>query len=232
MKNAGMILNFKTDAVYFNGESIPLNVSRSGHYILLLTKPVQLIRNLKDSDHIILTVRNDLTDTEIAEKLHRQFAHASKEKLFQLVKLASQPWKHNTNLLHAIENVNTSCQVCQKFQKAPSKPVVDLPMATRFLEAVTLDLKFFEGKPILHLIDLCTKLSAASVVPNKNPETVIRSILQIWISVYGSTDKFLVDNGREFANEAFISLAEKFGITVKTTAGYSPWNNGTVERHN
>ena len=140
MKNAGMILNFKTDTVYFNGESIPLNVSHSGHYILPLTKPVKLIRNLKDSDHITLTVRNDLTDIEIAEKLHRQFAHASKEKLFQLVKLAGQPWKHNTNLLNAIENVTTSCQVCQKFQKAPSRPVVGLPMATRFLEAVALDL--------------------------------------------------------------------------------------------
>ena len=41
-----------------------------------------------------------------------------------------------------------------------------------------------------------------------------------------------MDNGGEFANDAFINLAEKFGITVKTTAGYSPWSNGIIERHN
>jgi len=45
-------------------------------------------------------------------------------------------------------------------------------------------------------------------------------------------DKFLVDNGGEFANEELISLAEQFGITIKTTAGESPWSNGIVERHN
>ena len=50
--------------------------------------------------------------------------------------------------------------------------------------------------------------------------------------MYGSTEKFLVDNGGEFANPAFIDMAEKFGITVKTTAAYSPWSNGIVERHN
>ena len=27
-------------------------------------------------------------------------------------------------------------------------------------------------------------------------------------------------------------MAEKFNIEVKTTAAYSPWNNGLLERHN
>ena len=232
MKSAGMILNFKNDTLYCDGESLPLHTSHSGHYILPLTKPVQLINNLTDSTEVILTLNNDLSNIQIAEKLHRQFAHASKEKLFQLIRLAGKPWKDNTNLIKAIDDITTSCQVCQKFQKAPSRPIVGLPMATQFLETVALDLKFIEGKPILHLIDLCTRLSAASVIANKNPETVISKILQIWISVYGATNKFLVDNGGEFANDAFINLAEKFGITVKTTAGYSPWSNGIIERHN
>ena len=61
---------------------------------------------------------------------------------------------------------------------------------------------------------------------------MLKTILQIWISVYDATDKFLVDNGGKFANDDFVNLAEKFGIGVKPTAGYSPWSNGTVERHN
>ena len=95
-----------------------------------------------------------------------------------------------------------------------------------------MDLKFYQGKIILHLIDLCTRLSSAAIIPNKRPETIVEYLLKIWISVYGATDKFLMDNGGEFANTNVINLGEKFGIVIKTTAAYSPWSNGTIERHN
>ena len=83
-----------------------------------------------------------LSDTEIALKLHRQFAHATKEALTNLVKLAGQPWNSNKHLLQEIENVVESCGTCQKYKKAPPRPVVGLPMATQFLETVALDIKF------------------------------------------------------------------------------------------
>ena len=123
------------------------------------------------------------------------------------------------------------CTSCQVYQKAPPKPIVGLPMANKFQEVVAMDLKFYESK-ILHLIDMCTRLSSATTIKNKNPSTVIEAILKIWISVYGTPEKFLVDNGGEFANAEFINLAEQFGITIKTTAAESPWSNGIVERHN
>ena len=52
----------------------------------------------------------------------------------------------------------------------------------------------------------------------------------MWIAPFGTTEKFLVDNGGEFANPSYIEMAEQFGITIKTTAAESPWSNGTVER--
>ena len=105
-------------------------------------------------------------------------------------------------------------------------------MATNFQETVAMDLKFCHGKILLHLIDQCTQLSASCTIPNKNPDTVIKAIFKIWISVYGSAEKFLTDNGGDFANSDFIKLCKSFGITVKTTAAESPWSNGLVERHN
>ena len=232
LKNGKFQLDFDNDALYANGETIPLQTTHSGHYLLPLTKGTQLIHNLDGSDKIILTVSTSKSDFEIAQKLHRQFAHPTKDKLFKLVKLAGEPWNNNKNLHKEIENVTESCEICEKYKKAAPRPVVGLPMASTFLETVAIDIKFYNSKPILHLIDLYTKLSAAALMPNKQPLTVINTILKIWVSVYGATEKFLVDNGGEFANLDFINTAEKFGITVKTTAGYSPWSNGTVERHN
>ena len=221
MKRAKVILDMDEDTLTLKptGEIIKLHTTHSGHYILPLTRPAQLISNLKDSDKIILTNINDLSDLEIAQKLHRQFAHPTKEKLHQLVKHAGNPWSNNIDLLKAIDSVSSSCQTCQRFQRASPRPIVGLPMATKFLETVALDIKFYDTKPILHLIDLCTRLSAAAVMPNKQPETVVRTIMQIWVSVYGTTEKFLVDNGGEFANESFANMAAKLGITIKTLPG-------------
>lgn len=39
------------------------------------------------------------------------------------------------------------------------------------------------------------------------------------LSVYGSCEKFLLDNGGEFANKKLINLAEQFRITIKTISG-------------
>ena len=50
--------------------------------------------------------------------------------------------------------------------------------------------------------------------------------------MYGSAEKFLSDNGGEFANSTFIEMCENLGIKVKNTAAESPWSNGLVERHN
>ena len=239
MKRNKMKLDFDKDIAIFHGQTLPLRTTGTGHYALPLTKATQFINFVNTLPHddpnppqINLILRKELTTNEIAIKLHRQFAHPPKERLQQLLRMSGPPWCHDQNLYKAISTISDECESCQKYGKAPARPIVGLPMATQFLETVAMDIKFYKGKPILHLIDLCTKLSAAYIMSNKQPETVLKTILQIWISVYGATDKFLVDNGGEFANDDFINLAEKFGIVVKTTAGYSPWSNGTVERHN
>ena len=105
-------------------------------------------------------------------------------------------------------------------------------MATRFQETVAMDLKQFEGCLILHLIDVYTRLSAGIFIPNKNKETIIKAIFCIWIAVYGSPEKILIDNGGEFANKDFIEMCDYLGINIKPTAAESPWSNGITERNN
>ena len=73
-------------------------------------------------------------------------------------------------------------------------------MVSCFQETVAMDLKYNQGQTLLHLIDMCTRLLAATFVPNKKKDTILKAIFRIWIAVYGSPDKTLVDNGGEFAN--------------------------------
>lgn len=234
MKKANMKLNFEDDTITIFNENIPLITTNSGHYAIPITRAKQLINNLdrKTDMSITLTMSENNNNHNIALKLHRQFAHPSKEKLLQLIKNAGEPWCSNQKLKAEINEVSKNCPTCKLYKKAPPRPVVGLPMATEFQETVAMDLKFYNNKILLHLIDHSTRLSASSFIPNKNPDTILTFIFKIWISIYGAPQKFLTDNGGEFANSKFIDMAKALGITVKTTAGESPWSNGLVERHN
>ena len=131
-----------------------------------------------------------------------------------------------------IRRLHQKCETCLRFKRPPPRPVTGLPLASTFQECVGMDLKFYKGNILLHLVDHATRLSASTIISSKKPEEIIRGIFQNWISVYGTPGKFLTDNGGEFANHHFLSMCEGFNITVHTTAAESPWSNGLVERHN
>ena len=167
----------------------------------------------------------------MACKLHRQFVHASSEKLLNLLKSAGKPWSHDKELHDEIQKVSKNCNIGKLYKKPSPGPIVGMPMAWRLQECVTMDLKFYKGKILPHLIDHATRLSMSTVIPSKNPDVILQAILKNWISVYGAAE-FLSDNGDEFANESFLELCESLNIRVKTTGAEAPWSNGLVERHN
>ena len=60
----------------------------------------------------------------------------------------------------------------------------------------------------------------------------MRKLFQHWVTIFGVSNKYLVDNGGEFANREFITYCKNMNIQLCTTAAESPWSNGLVERHN
>ena len=166
----------------------------------------------------------------MANKLHSQFAHPTPEKLIKLVSSAGRG--NDMDLIKAIKEVSQSCDVCKIYKKPSPRPAVGMPLASDFNEVVALDLKFFRGNIILHLIDHVSRFSAACIVKSKKPNEIIDAIFRIWISVFGPPKRFLSDNGGEFVNCEFLDMCEAFGIVVLTTAAESPWSNGLCERHN
>ena len=85
---------------------------------------------------------------------------------------------------------------------------------------------------LLHLVDRATRYSASCPIRTKRKQVIIEKIFIMWISIFGTAKKFMVDNGGEFDNEDYRSLCENLNIRICTTPAYSPWSNGLVERHN
>ena len=234
MKKAGMHLHLPDDSVEISGLQIPITMTSNGLISFPLTDKKRIINNIANesiNEATIFKVVGHKTNSQIATKLHRVFAHPPAERLLKLIESADPKWSQNRELKDEVQKISDDCTTCKIYKKPPPRPVVSLAMA-EFNETVAMDLKEHRGKIILHLIDMCTRLSQAIFIPNKKRETIIQGIFKIWISVNGSPNKFLTDNGGEFANEDFLQMCEAVNVQIHTTPAESPWSNGVVERHN
>ncbi|VDI13885.1 Hypothetical predicted protein [Mytilus galloprovincialis] len=133
-----------------------------------------------------------------------------------------------------VNDVCSKCIVCFKYQRPKPKPIVGFSHTNDFNQIVAMDLHGIDHNfYYLHIIDLFSRLSAAAIIRRKDSQLVVDKFMQIWVSVYGAPEVGVyTDNGGEFNSQIFRDMAENLNMSVKTTAGYSPWSNGIVERHN
>lgn len=179
MKSLGMKLNFESDSVEIGKKKIKLYTSSTGHYCLPLTLwDLDVLEN----NIILHTVDlNSLTKKEKekkAMKLHRQFAHAPKERLVKLLKDSNL--SADEEFIHSIEECCNNGSTCLMYKKPRYKPVVSLPIAERFNQVVCMDLKeFVHSKSwIFHLIDASARYSVACLVSTKHREVILQKIFR------------------------------------------------------
>ena len=232
LKRAGAILDLNKDEAIMFDQPVQLEFTSSGHYC------VDIRRNtpdscLRDTD-TVLVLDDDLSESEKEKqllKLHIQFGHATAQKL---IKLLQNSGSCSPNISKLLVNVIANCDVCRKLKRTPPKPAVGLPLATEFNETVAVDLHELEKSKTwyLHIIDEFTRFSSGAIIHSKKPAVFIQNFIEHWISIYGAPRKLFCDNGGEFDNHQVRDMCENFSIEIKTTAAYSPWSNGLLERHN
>ena len=240
MKAANTKLDFVSDSVNMYGKDITLNLTANGHYCIPISAKQSLLNktenpNAKTEQLINLTI-TDLPKMSrdqkesVALKLHKQFGHPIDSN--RLKKMLHEAKIFDGELEKYIDYVTNSCDTCNRYRKAQSRPVVSFSLGEDFNDVLALDLKFIGNHIILHMIDTFTRYSQAAVVKNKTKEVIADSILKHWISIFGCPKEFFSDQGGEFNNELLRDVAELLNISVHTTAAESPWSNGIVERHN
>ena len=220
LKGAHVKLDLEQDEAEIFGTKVPLNFTSSGHYCVPVDKacetPVEYVNSV------------DL-DYKSVEKLHKQFVHPPKKKLITLIKDAGA-WKEN--LIEDIDKIYQSCQTCKQYAKTPARPVVSMPMAKGFNEKVAMDLKVWkDGKYILHMVDMFSRLSVSVFVQSKQPKEIVDKVMKHWVAVWGLMKYVMFDNGGEFSNSEMREVTSILNVEVYTTPAESPWSNGLCERN-
>ena len=230
MKSLQTKLDLEDDTATILGKKISLNYTSSGHYCIPLKETVE-VREIEGTLKDIYMV--DLNKDETAKKrpallkLHRQFGHASKEKLSNLLKNANV---YNSDVEAILEDICKNCQICAVHARKPDKPAVGLPLATRFNQVVSMDLKKWGSQHILHMVDMFTRYSISALIPRKLPSCVINKVMTNWISIFGVMEKMMFDNGGEFTAQEMTEVASYLNVEILTTGAESPFQNGLNER--
>ena len=82
------------------------------------------------------------------------------------------------------------------------------------------------------MTDVVTRYTRAIFIKSKKNEVIVDMIIQLWMSIFGAANMFLMDNGGESANNELRELGNQFGINIKhIAAAYAPWANGINERN-
>ncbi len=235
MKRASTVLDIEHDEVFMFGKQIPVEFTSTGHYCVDIRRRQTYNQDdlEKESQEDVLLVKELMDEGQKRkhlEKLHKQFGHASGEKIRSLLENAGNRDADTDRILKTIVE---ECDICLKFKKESPRPAVGFPLATDFNETVAVDLHELEkGLWYLHIIDEFTRFSAGAIISNKRSSTFVQKFLQQWISVHGAPRRLYSDNGGEFNNQEVRDMCENFNIEVKTTPALSPWSNGLLERHN
>ena len=160
--------------------------------------------------------------------MHDTLAHPSKQSMLQMIRNSS----FNKNVPNFIINkIYDNCEWCFKFKKSKPTFKVSPPMSHDFNQTVTMDLKIWpkKGKIILYIIDMFSRLTHASVIKDKRPESVIKVFVDEWILRWGAPDAILTDNGTEFVNSKMTAVCEAYSIKMINSGAHSPNQCGLVE---
>ena len=225
MKTAGVKMDMENDIANIFGKDVSLNLTTSGHYCIPIDRmeeiPVEEVFSVK------LEEMDSKDRYETLVKLHRQFAHPPLKKLKSLLQNAGL-WRNEYADL--LEEINKSCDLCKRYAKTPPRPVVGLPMASHFNETVAMDLKQWNGRWILHIIDMWSRYTVSVLINRKRPSNVIDALMQRWVAVFGVMGSIMTDNGGEFSSDETREVMSMLNVRLKTTAAESPFQNGLCER--
>ena len=235
MKALEMTLDMKADKAFINGEPIKVSTTSAGHFIMDLLDQdetcnfVTVINEVLEEAHVVDLMKVDKTQqAQLLVKIHKQFGHRPKRVFVSLLKDAGKWVPHFSQM---IDDIINKCEGCILRKRNPDRPAVALPRAEDFNEILTMDLKIWNGKYILYMIDMHTRYTIGTVIDRKKPNDVIDAIFYHWIKHFGIPGRIMTDNGGEFTGEEMRAVTSYLYVYKETTAAEAPWMNGICEKN-
>ena len=160
--------------------------------------------------------------------------HQGKKKSFELIR-RHYFWSTMRQDIERWVQYCPKCQCC-KVTKHNRQSLENFPDNPKRLSVVHVDVvgplnpEVQEYKYLLTMRDRNTGFIRMIPLMNKTSSTIVNEFYNHWISIFGTPEKVITDNGREFVSETFENLCRKMGVVHTRTTPYHPQSNGLIER--
>ena len=128
-----------------------------------------------------------------------------------------------------IKGTVDTCKICRHWTRPSPKAISSHRLSTAFNQVVQWDILFYKSFMISHLCDGATRFSVAVVISDKEVTTIIRSIANGWIRLFGPPKLLLVDGESGLDSEGCRQWLDRIGSEIKTKAPNE--HAQMVERH-
>eukprot|EP00435_Cladocopium_sp_Y103_P051132 s594_g15.t1 len=159
-------------------------------------------------------------------KLHIRWYHAGSRKMQVLLEAAGV----NPQILAMIPSIIDTCDICRHWQRPGPKSVASTRLAETFNKEVQMDLLFYKTHVVLHCIDSCTRWTSVSLLPNREPSSIIDGFANCWVRLFGPPTCILSDQEGGLITDLVGDWMDRRGIQVNFRARGQ--HCGLVERHN
>ena len=162
-------------------------------------------------------------------RLHRNLGHPAPELFLRALKNSGV----RSEILRWTKD-HFRCATCASRAKpSPARPG-HLMRSLEFNQVVGVDLCFLPifGREYILLHALCwgTNYQQASLCQNKSADEVLRTLMDMWVKVFGPPELLVMDRGKEFFNEKFHAMLGGQGCGLHYIDAESPWQNSRTER--
>ena len=111
---------------------------------------------------------SDAVRRRLLRRLHVRWWHVSYTKMCSLLGQAGIP----KPIQELCKDVVNTCQVCRLLQKTGDKPMAKTRLSTKFNEVMQVDILFWKGHKVLHMVDECTRFSMLTMCADKTAQSM------------------------------------------------------------
>ena len=154
----------------------------------------------------------------LLRKLHLRWWHASADKMQRLLRAAGIP-KEVSDL---VPDIVDTCRVCRHWARPSPDAKASCRMVVGFNIEVEGDLMFYrhQGKQhiIVVLVDRGVRWTATALASNKQTDTLLTCIDQMWLAIFGPMQVLVWDGETGLDDEESTTFCQLKGITKRTAA--------------